>query len=217
MISNATVHKPTVLMNRRMNAERGVTTFGPVCSSVAGMALHHPQSTLLWIAPAMNESSAKTIDCWPIATRNRKWAQSAATWLASRNVSPNAISIAGMCACIVSGLALALSSVEYNRVFWLIAAFGAQLRLTANMLDGMVALASGRASKVGELYNEVPDRVSDAAVFIGAGYAWGGNIALGYIATILAIFTAYVRAAGKIAGAPNEFCGPMAKQHRMLV
>jgi phosphatidylglycerophosphate synthase len=85
------------------------------------------------------------------------------------------------------------------------------------MLDGMVALASGRDSKVGELYNEVPDRVSDAAVFIGAGYAWGGNVALGYIATILAIFTAYVRAAGKIAGAPNEFAGPMAKQHRMLV
>jgi len=117
----------------------------------------------------------------------------------------------------MAGLALGLTSVEYNRVFWVIAAFGAQLRLTANMLDGMVALASGRASKVGELYNEVPDRVSDAAVFIGAGYAWGGNVSLGYIATILAIFTAYVRAAGKIAGAPNEFCGPMAKQHRMLV
>jgi len=122
-----------------------------------------------------------------------------------------------MWACIVAGLALGLTSVEYNRIFWLIAAVGAQLRLTANMLDGMVALLSGRASKVGELYNEVPDRVSDAAVFIGAGYAWGGNITLGYIATILAIFTAYVRAAGKIAGAPNEFCGPMAKQHRMLV
>ncbi len=85
------------------------------------------------------------------------------------------------------------------------------------MLDGMVALASGRASKTGELYNEIPDRVSDAAVFIGAGYAWGGNVALGYIATILSIFTAYIRAAGKIAGARNEFCGPMAKQHRMLV
>ena len=91
------------------------------------------------------------------------------------------------------------------------------MRLTANMLDGMVALASGRASKVGELYNEIPDRVSDAAVFIGAGFAWGGNTTLGYIVTILAIFTAYVRAAGKIAGAPNEFCGPMAKQHRMFV
>src|SRR4029077_19400556 len=85
------------------------------------------------------------------------------------------------------------------------------------MLDGMVALASGRDSKIGELYNEVPDRVSDAAVFIGTGYAWGGNVALGYIATILAIFTAYIRPGGKIAGSPNEFCGPMAKQHRMLV
>src|SRR5947207_3990295 len=165
----------------------------------------------------MNESSVKAIDRRPIATRNRKWAQSATTWLASRNVSPNAISIAGMCACIAAGLALALTSVEYNRVFWLVAALGAQLRLTANMLDGMVAFVSGRASKVGELYNEVPDRVSDAAVFMGAGFASGGNVALGYIATILAIFTAYVRAAGKIAGAPNEFCGPMAKQHRMLV
>jgi phosphatidylglycerophosphate synthase len=157
------------------------------------------------------------MDRRPIATRNRKWAQAATAWLAAQNVSPNAISIAGMCACIVAGIALGVTSVADYRILWLIAALGAQLRLTANMLDGMVALASGRASKVGELYNEIPDRVSDAAVFIGAGFAWGGNIALGYIATILAVFTAYVRAAGKIAGAPNEFCGPMAKQHRMLV
>src|SRR5213595_1405433 len=165
----------------------------------------------------MDQPATEHIDRRPIATRNRKWAQSLTAWLASQNVSPNAISIAGMCACIVAGIALSVTSVADYRILWLIAALGAQLRLTANMLDGMVALASGRASKVGELYNEIPDRVSDAAVFIGAGFAWGGNIALGYIATILAIFTAYIRAAGKIAGAPNEFCGPMAKQHRMLV
>jgi phosphatidylglycerophosphate synthase len=165
----------------------------------------------------MNESAAQAIDRRPIATRNRKWAQTLTAWLASRKVSPNIISIAGMCACVAAGVVLGLTSVAYHRIFWLLAALGAQLRLTANMLDGMVALASGRASKRGELYNEVPDRVSDAAVFIGAGFAWGGNVALGFIATILAIFTAYVRAAGKIAGAPNEFCGPMAKQHRMLV
>src|SRR5215468_8982895 len=177
----------------------------------------HRSISLLWIPAAMNESAAKAIDRRPIATRNRKWAQSATAWLAARDVSPNAISIAGMCACIAAGIALGLTSITYHRIFWLIAALGAQVRLTANMLDGMVALASGRASKVGELYNEIPDRVSDAAVFVGARFAWGGNVVLGYIATILAIFTAYVRAAGKIAGAPNEFCGPMAKQHRMLV
>src|SRR5213592_4026244 len=165
----------------------------------------------------MEDARNTAIDRRPIATRNRKWAQTATAWLAARNVSPNAISIVGMCACIVGGVALGLTSVCDYRILWLVAAGGAQLRLTGNMLDGMVALASRRASKEGELYNEIPDRVSDAAVFIGAGYAWGGNVALGYIATILAIFTAYVRAAGKIAGAPNEFCGPMAKQHRMLV
>jgi phosphatidylglycerophosphate synthase len=165
----------------------------------------------------MKESAAEPIDRRPIATRNRKWAQAATAWLASRNVSPNAISIAGMCACIIGGIALYTTSIADYRILWLIGALGAQLRLTANMLDGMVAIASNRTSKTGELYNEVPDRISDAAVFIGAGFAWGGNVTLGYIATILAIFTAYVRAAGKIAGAPNEFCGPMAKQHRMLV
>jgi phosphatidylglycerophosphate synthase len=165
----------------------------------------------------MQEAPSKAIDRRPIATRNRKWAQTSTAWLASRNVSPNAISIAGMCACIVAGIALAMTSIVDYRILWLIAALGAQLRLTANMLDGMVAIASSRMSKTGELYNEVPDRISDAAVFIGAGFAWGGNVTLGYIATILAIFTAYIRAAGKIAGAPNEFCGPMAKQHRMLV
>ena len=165
----------------------------------------------------MDKSATELIDRRPIATRNRKWAQAATAWLAARNVSPNAISIAGMCACIVAGIALGATSISDHRILWLVAAGGAQLRLTANMLDGMVALASGRTSKTGELYNEVPDRISDAAVFIGAGFAWGGNVTLGYIATILAIFTAYVRAAGKIAGAPNEFCGPMAKQHRMLI
>jgi phosphatidylglycerophosphate synthase len=165
----------------------------------------------------MQEAPSKAIDRRPIATRNRKWAQATTAWLVSHNVSPNAISIAGMCACIVAGIALGVTSITDYRILWLIAALGAQLRLTANMLDGMVAIASSRTSKTGELYNEVPDRISDAAVFIGAGFAWGGNVTLGYIATVLAIFTAYVRAAGKIAGAPNEFCGPMAKQHRMLV
>jgi phosphatidylglycerophosphate synthase len=165
----------------------------------------------------MNESSAKTIDRRPIATRNRKWAQSATTWLASRNVSRNAISIAGMCACIFSSLAQALSSVEYNRVFWLIAALRAPLRLTANMLDGMVALASGRDSKIGELYNEVPDRVSDARCSSAQGTHGVETLRLVRSRRSWQFSLLTFGAAGKIAGATNEFTGPMTKQHRMLV
>jgi hypothetical protein len=81
--------------------------------------------------PAMDELSVKAIDRRPIATRDRKWTQSAMTWLVSQNVSPNAISIAGMCDCIAAALALGMTSVAYNRVLWLIAALSARLRLTA--------------------------------------------------------------------------------------
>jgi phosphatidylglycerophosphate synthase len=84
------------------------------------------------------------------------------------------------------------------------------------MLDGMVAIEGGRASPVGELFNEVPDRVSDAATLIGAGYAACGDVVLGFSAACAALFTAYVRAMGKAAGANHEFCGPMAKQQRMF-
>ncbi len=65
------------------------------------------------------------IDRRLIATRDRKLAQAATLWLASRNISPNAISIAGMCACIVAGIALAATSIAYYRILWIIAALGA--------------------------------------------------------------------------------------------
>lgn len=89
------------------------------------------------------------------------------------------------------------------------------LRLLANMFDGMVAIATGKTSPVGELFNEVPDRISDSVILISAGYASGGMIELGYGSACLAVFIAYIRAQGKVAGAHSEFCGPMAKPHRM--
>ena len=147
----------------------------------------------------MNEPAAELIDRRPIATRNRKWAQAATAWLASRNVSPNAISIAGMCACIVAGIALTATSICDYRILWLVAALGAQLRLDCEHARRMVALASGRAFKNGRTLQRSPDRISDAAVFIGAGFAWGGNITLGYIAnrTVLSILTVMFAPPGK--------------------
>jgi len=154
----------------------------------------------------------------PVPARERRASKQLAEWMAKRGVSPNAISLAGMCAGVAAGGALALTSwSSLWRLDFLAAALLMQLRLVANMLDGMVAIATQKASPVGELYNEVPDRVSDAAIFIGAGYATGGNPELGYLAACLAIFIAYIRAEGKVAGAHQEFCGPMAKPQRMFV
>ena len=157
----------------------------------------------------------------PIASRDRRVWQKVAAFLAARQVSPNAISVAGLVAGTAAGLFLAATRFAEGdwrqRALWLAAAASMQLRLVANLLDGMVALASRKASRLGELYNELPDRVSDAAVMIGAGYAVGGLPILGYIAACVAITTAYVRAVGKTAGAANLFIGPMAKPQRMFV
>ena len=92
-----------------------------------------------------------------------------------------------------------------------------ELRLLANLFDGMVAILLGKASPVGELYNEAPDRGSDAAVLIGLGYAAGGIVTLGYVAALLATWTAYVRAIGAVAGARQHYSGVMAKQTRMQI
>ena len=166
----------------------------------------------------MSHSEDYQPDRRPITSRDKKISKRAATWLIRRRVTPNAISVVGMIAGLAAGIVLALTADSpYAPALFITAAVLMQLRLLANMLDGMVAVESGVASPVGELFNEVPDRVSDTAMFIGAGYAFGSDPAIGYVAACLALFVAYLRAQGKVAGAHQEFCGPMAKPQRVFV
>ncbi|EDY21419.1 CDP-diacylglycerol-glycerol-3-phosphate 3-phosphatidyltransferase protein [Chthoniobacter flavus Ellin428] len=74
-----------------------------------------------------------------------------------------------------------------------------------------------KVGRLGDLWNEAPDRVSDAAIFIGAGYAAGSCPALGFSAAVVALFVAYVRALGASVGVGQIFLGPQAKQQRMAV
>ena len=155
----------------------------------------------------------------PIAARGLAVSHVAASWLVRRGAPPNVISFAGMVAGLAAGAAFAVTpeaSPGVARALWLIGALLVQLRLIANLLDGMVAIGRGVASPVGELWNEVPDRVSDTAVLVSVGLA-AGDLALGLAAALAALATAYVRTAVRAAGAPADFGGPMAKQHRMAV
>ncbi|MBL0871761.1 MAG: CDP-alcohol phosphatidyltransferase family protein, partial [Phycisphaerales bacterium] len=157
----------------------------------------------------------------PIASRNAGWAIALTGELARRGVSANAISVMGMVACLMGGAALVWTGVGrgggaeglavMDRGLLLFAAVMCQVRLVCNMLDGMVAIARGVASPVGALYNELPDRVSDIAILVGLGYGVMGDRELGWIAALLAVLTAYVRAAVKVsggAGMAQDFCGP---------
>jgi phosphatidylglycerophosphate synthase len=158
------------------------------------------------------------IDRRPIAARSHPLAQATAAWLARRGISANAISIAGLIAGVAGGAAIAATRYAPGAatILWIAGAVLVQLRLAANMFDGMVALARGAASPVGELYNEVPDRVSDSAILIGLGVA-ANDFGLGVAAALAAMATAYVRALGKASGAGSDFSGPMAKQQRMFL
>jgi len=102
----------------------------------------------------------------------------------------------------------------------ILAICGMQFRLLCNLFDGMVAIEGGFKTKAGEIFNELPDRFSDAFILIGGAYSVPGVMLtrdLGWSAAVLAVITAYTRALGGSMGAGQHFIGPMAKQHRMAV
>ncbi|MEM7779480.1 MAG: CDP-alcohol phosphatidyltransferase family protein [Pseudomonadota bacterium] len=151
----------------------------------------------------------------PLATRGAGWAKAVARGLAGIGLTPNAISVIGVGFAALGAWAF-IAAPDGSPWLWLGAALGIQLRLLANMLDGLVAVEEGKGSATGPLYNEAPDRAEDALLLIAAGYAAGAP-ELGYGATILAFGTAYIRALGGSLGFEQDFVGPMAKQHRMFV
>jgi len=158
----------------------------------------------------------------PIPARRLSVVKRTARALTDAGITPNQISIFGLGAALASGLCLALTSYFrfsadfLARALFLASAFLIVLRGLSNMFDGMVAVEQGRGTPTGALYNEVPDRFSDVAIFVGAGYAVGSATELGYAAALTALLVAFVRVAARAAGAPSDFGGLMAKQQRMF-
>jgi phosphatidylglycerophosphate synthase len=166
----------------------------------------------------MSDTHYQPTERRPLASRNLKIIQRAAAWLIVHEVSPNSISLASIGFAALAFLCFvgtASADGFLARLLFVLAAVFVQARLLANLLDGMVAVDSGKASPLGELYNEVPDRIADPLILAGAGLAAGGSPTLGYLAALLAVFVAYLRALGSAVGARDLFIGPMAKPQRM--
>ena len=149
----------------------------------------------------------------PIAARGSAWAQRVAAALARSSVSPNQISVASI---VFAAIGAALLTEWPTAAGLVLAALCIQLRLICNLLDGMVAMEGGKASPVGKIYNEFPDRVADSLLIVAAGYACG-YAWLGWLGALLAALTAYVRVFGGSLGFAQDFRGPFAKQQRMAV
>ena len=127
-------------------------------------------------------STYQPISRRPIADPFRKTAHLAVTLCCRANVHPDVISYLSIVASAAAG-ACFLFSARWPWLLLVAPAF-CYLRLWFNMLDGMVALATGKASCRGEILNDLPDRISDVLIFVGVAHSGLCIQALGYWAAI---------------------------------
>lgn len=167
----------------------------------------------------MSENKARR----PLKVRDSGMARAFARQLSRKDITPNQISIASIFFAALSAFCLLLYGSSSHAGDWwllLLSALFIQLRLLCNLFDGMVALEGGKSTKSGELFNDIPDRIADPLIIVATGYAinmvaWG--VEIGWCAGLFAVMTAYVRTLNASIGAPVDYQGPMAKQHRMAL
>lgn len=151
----------------------------------------------------------------PIADVFRATANGAVRLCVARGIHPDVISYLSI---VASGLAAICFWQSANTPWLLLVGPGfCYLRLWFNMLDGMVALASGKGSWRGEILNDLPDRISDVVIFAGVAHSGLNSPLSGYWAAIFALLTAYVGMLGQAVGVQREFSGIMAKPWRMVL
>lgn len=151
----------------------------------------------------------------PIAEAFRSTANFATALCVRLGVHPDSISYASIGAAALAAICFWKSGV-YPAALLFLAPLFCFLRLWFNMLDGMVALASGKASWRGEILNDLPDRISDVLIFAGVAHSGWANPIFGYWAAIFALLTAYVGMLGQAVGVQREFSGMMSKPWRMV-
>jgi phosphatidylglycerophosphate synthase len=150
----------------------------------------------------------------PIGEGFRSTARFATALCVRLNIHPDAISYTSVVAAAIAAVSFWKSGA--HPWLLLVAPLFCYLRLWFNMLDGMIALASGKASWRGEILNDLPDRVSDVLIFAGVAHSGWMNPFIGYWAAILALLTAYVGMFGQAVGVQREFSGVMSKPWRMV-
>ena len=129
-------------------------------------------------------------------------------------IHPDAISYLSIVAALIAAICFWKSGAR--RWLLIIAPLFCYLRLWFNMLDGLVAFAAGKASRRGEILNDLPDRISDIVIFVGVAHSGLMNPLIGYWAAIFAVLTSYVGLFGQALGVQRQFGGIMSKPWRMV-
>ncbi|MFN8621246.1 MAG: CDP-alcohol phosphatidyltransferase family protein [Chloroflexota bacterium] len=93
----------------------------------------------------------------------------------------------------------------------------AAARLVLNLLDGQVARRSGSVHPMGEVANELGDRIADVLFLGGLAFVTGVGALPAAIAIVAALLASLAGIAAKAAGAPRQYGGVMSKPARMVV
>ena len=150
----------------------------------------------------------------PIAEGFRRTARGATQFCVRAGIHADAISYFSIAAAAMAAFCFWQSG--RHPALLIVAPLFCYLRLWCNMLDGMVALAAGEASWRGEVLNDLPDRISDVLIFVGAAHSGWMHPLFGSWAAIMSLGTAYIGMLGQAVGAQREFSGLMSKPWRMV-
>lgn len=167
----------------------------------------------------MSENSRRDV-----GTRKITFFHKLAGALVKLGFTPNQVSIMSSVFAIIGGICFAKALWNIGSAEFFLLGAGIlciQLRLICNLIDGLMAVECGLKTASGEIFNDVPDRISDVAFLLGAGIFAQTfapyMIHVAWIAATFAVLTAYIRVLGAAMSGQHDFSGPMAKQHRMFL
>ena len=129
-------------------------------------------------------------------------------------ISADALTLLAVPVAALGGACLALSGPAP----WLLLAVPllAALRLILNLLDGMVARSTGSTHPMGEVWNELGDRLADVLFIGGLAFVPGVDPRLAMSAVVAALLASYAGITSRAAGATRQYGGVMSKPGRMV-
>ncbi len=137
--------------------------------------------------------------------------------LAAAGVTANQVTFGAAVLSLVGG-ALCLVVPGNRLILGMIAGLLA-VRMGLNAIDGMLAREHNQKSRVGEIYNEMGDVVSDAAIYLPLGVALQphGVVPWALVAFAFAAFlTEFAGILGPALGGSRRHDGPMGKSDRAI-
>ncbi|HEV8545218.1 MAG TPA: hypothetical protein VGQ64_02935 [Candidatus Limnocylindrales bacterium] len=135
--------------------------------------------------------------------------------LARAGVSPDAVTLAAVPVGIVAGGCLLLSPAV--PALLLAIPLLALVRLVLNLLDGALARQTGRTHALGELYNELGDRLADIAFLAPVAFLPGANQPLVLLGVLGAVLASFAGLAPRAAGGDRIYRGILSKPGRMAL